>query len=652
MNVPTASAMDNPATQPVPPELVPIKVTDLGPVNGAAPAIPSRLAQPLRWSLRTKVIAVAGLLLLAAIGSGAYLFFRNPFSGNRVDLVTHKVRSERLELTIVERGALESAKNSDIYCTVKAGQKGGTIASTIKWVIDDGSSVKKGDLLVELDSSGLEEQLKTQKITVDGAEANKVSAEENFKIVDSQNKSDIATAQVVLELAEIDLEKYLKGDYPQALKDVLGRIEVAKGDMEQQLERTAWAGRMVKKGYYTTTQAQAEQSKLDSCKLALAKVQEEERVLNDQKYGLKKRTETDLGNKVAEAKRALDRVKSQAKAKEVQAQSDRETKKSIYQQEMTRYKEIEDEIKKCKIFAPQDGMVVYFVPEQARFGGGSQQSIVAQGEPVREGQKLMQIPNLRRMLVNTKVHEALVSRVKTGQPARIRVDSFPDKALTGHVDSVATVSSQQDFMSADVKVYTTKVRIDDRVEGLKPGMSAEVRVTVGAALENVLTVPVQAIVGGAELGKQRKCFVLTPQGPVARDIVVGESNEKMAEVKEGLQEGEEVVLNPRALVGDKAKTREAGGNRKGETPDAKPVEGNKGKERPVQDKQPGAGKTPMGEGPMGGGAGQFSAEDRQKQMEKFRQASAAERKQMLEQIPEAFRDKVKERLKEEGIEIK
>ena len=53
-------------------------------------------------------------------------------------------------------------------------------------------------------------------------------------------------------------------------------------------------------------------------------------------------------------------------------------------------------------------MVVYYVPEQARFGGGSQQSIVAQGEPVREGQKLMQIPDLKHMLVNTKVHEALV----------------------------------------------------------------------------------------------------------------------------------------------------------------------------------------------------------------------------------------------------
>src|SRR5262249_8689592 len=161
-----------------------------------------------------------------------------------------------------------------------------------------------------------------------------------------------------------------------------------------------------------------------------------------------------------------------------------------------------------------------------------------QGEPVREGQKLMQIPDLRSMQVNTKVHEALVSRVHSAQPALVRVDSFPDRILSGQVAIVATVSSQQDFMSADVKVYTTKVVIEGSQEGLKPGMSAEVTITVGDALEHVLTVPVQGIVGGAELGKYRKCFVLTPQGPEERNVVIGQSNEKMAEVKEGLKEGD------------------------------------------------------------------------------------------------------------------
>src|SRR5262249_49761983 len=155
--------------------------------------------------------------------------------------------------------------------------------------------------------------------------------------------------------------------------------------------------------------------------------------------------------------------------KEVQARTDRETKKSIWEQEKQRYGEIEEEIKKCKIYAPQEGMVVYYVSEQSRFGSGSQQSIVAQGEPVRDGQKLMRIPDLDHMLVNTRVHEAMVARLREGQPASVRVDAHAGQLLPGHVKSVATVAAQQDWMSADVKVYTTMVAIDGTVEGLKPG---------------------------------------------------------------------------------------------------------------------------------------------------------------------------------------
>lgn len=272
----------------------------------------------------------------------------------------HKVKRDRLELTIVERGALESAKNSDIYCRVKAGNKGSTVASQIKMVIDDGSEVahdrplsevrlyyffdaatgtwqsrpgKAGadgytcvqvegpdgekqysDLLVDLDDSGLQEQLKTQKITVDNAESAKIQADEAYKITVSQNASDIKTAETQVELKTIalmkytgldkdevlkpetlarikdelknaevnakrpamdianeDLKKYKSGDYLAALKDNLGQIETAQSDLTQQEDREAWAYRMVKKGYQTASQAQAETSRKDALQLTLNK---------------------------------------------------------------------------------------------------------------------------------------------------------------------------------------------------------------------------------------------------------------------------------------------------------------------------------------------------------------------------------------------
>src|SRR5262249_3113633 len=145
-----------------------------------------------------------------------------------------------------------------------------------------------------------------------------------------QNLSDIKSAEIAITLARLDLEKYVKGEYLQTVKDIEGRTNMAESDLEMSRERAAWSDRMVKKGFYTTNQAEAEHSRAKSAEIALKKVQEELRVLED---FTKKRTVADLENKLEEAKRALDRVKKQAKAKEVQADTDRLAKKSIYEQE-------------------------------------------------------------------------------------------------------------------------------------------------------------------------------------------------------------------------------------------------------------------------------------------------------------------------------
>ncbi len=583
-------------------------------------------------------IGIAAVVLLIIGGVAAYLITKRAFPPPRTDLVWHTVAFEPLPMTIVERGALESANNQDVICRVKAGAKGSTISTVIKWLVDDGSPVRRGQLIIELDDSGLVDQLKQQRIVVEEKNSLWLQAEENYKIVVSENTSLIETAKVNLQLAELKLDKYLQGDYPQALKDVQGRMKTAESDRDQQLERAAWAERQVKKGYYTPNQSQAETLRLQALDIKVKQIQEEMRVLTD---FTRKQEETRLKSELDEAKRALDRVEKQAHAKEVTARTDRQTKHSTYLAEKSKAEEIEDEIAKCRITAPQEGMVVYFIPEQTRGGGGSRQSVIAQGEPVGEGQRLMRIPDLRHMVVNAKVHEAAVSRVRgevwqptgfgdnlragllinfdplssligqhayfeyanefreheqrllyPGQKAMIRCEAFPDRLLRGHVKSVATVAGKMDWFSADVKTYQTMVAIDEEVEGLKPDMGAEVTIFLDNQVERALTLPLQAIFGSAELGKTRKCFVKNAEGlPEEREIEVGLSNDKMAEIRSGLNAGDEVVLNPRAILGDKVKTRQGNGGEYGGRPGAEygRPDGARGQ----------AGRPPAGEAPAG-----------------------------------------------------
>jgi hypothetical protein len=547
---------------------------------------------------------IAGLVLAALVGTtgvlwatktkitlGSYVLFGDPpFTGEK-----WQVRKQPLKITVVARGTLESEKNGDIYCNVKSGTKGSTTASTIRWLVDAGTTVKgpdlrkddtramtslsalavglgtnplqsavtaaagkqlteNGQLIMELESSGFLESLKDKITVVKQKEAEMVQAQQEYNIQILENESDIKQKENTFELAKIDLAKYQEGDYIQALKDVEGRIETTQSDLDSWKDRAAWSARMFKKNLMSKVQADADKDREKGALIALQKVQEEKRVLVEY---TKPRTLQDLTSKLAEAKLGLTKAKLQAEAKLKQKEAARNTAESVYNQEMARKLEIEGEIAKCHITAPQDGLVVYFIPEQVRGGGGSQQSIVAQGEPVREGQKMMQIPDLKKMVVNVRVPEAMVSFLhgpvpgdkSTWQLAKIKIDAFPSKLLNGHVKFVDTVPSQQDWFAADVKVYKTLVKIDEPLPGLKPGMSAEVTITAEESTTPTLVVPIQSVAGTISMGAHRKVFVINAAGfPEERSVVVGKSNDRLVEIREGLQEGDQVVLDVRTQI--------------------------------------------------------------------------------------------------------
>ena len=589
------------------------------------------------------------LLVVGTSGGGAWYLLMGS-NAKVLDVVTHTVKKEPLELTIVERGTLESSENSDVYCRVKARSQGSNVASSIRWVIDDGTFVKRGQLLVELDDSFLIEQLNDQKIKVEQAMSNWITAQEAYEIQLSLNESDIRTSEVQVELAQIDLTKYTDGEYEQKKKDLQGKIKVAQSNLDQWRERTSWSDRMLKLGYFTGSQAQSERSRMEGAEIELRRTQEELHVL--EKY-TRERDLTDLRTKLELSKQAQVRAKKTADSKAKQALTEREAKRKIYENELEKLQDIEEEIRKCKIVSPQDGMVVYFIPESSRYGTSSRTLNIAQNENVLEGQRLMRIPNLKKMLVNTRVHEAVVSRVKGevvkhtgfgealragllmtpdapsrlltqqaffelrsgfyeveheklygGQQARVRVDSYPDRPLRAHVKSVATVASSAEYFSSDVKVYQTMVNIDENIDDidLRPGMSAEVTILADRRPEPVLTIPVDAVIGSVASGRNRKCLVLTPAGTTEeREIEVGMSNETMAEVRKGLDEGEQIIRQPFKLLSDADKLRlygSAAGPRSNDWQGGSLGKGGKGKGGPPG----GEGGMPGGEGKGKGGA--------------------------------------------------
>src|SRR5438093_33400 len=130
--------------------------------NGqAAHRAPPRHAARRRRGWLTYLAGLVGLFVLVG---GPLLFLLTRPAAARPDVLTHVVKRETLNITVVEKGMLESAENADIICKVRAGNKG--FSSTINWVIDDGTKVSANQLIMVLDASALEDQYLDQRIVL------------------------------------------------------------------------------------------------------------------------------------------------------------------------------------------------------------------------------------------------------------------------------------------------------------------------------------------------------------------------------------------------------------------------------------------------------------------------------------------------------
>jgi HlyD family secretion protein len=191
-----------------------------------------------------------------------------------------------------------------------------------------------------------------------------------------------------------------------------------------------------------------------------------------------------------------------------------------------------EEIQYCVIKAPRSGLVIH--PNAAQW----ESAPIAEGTNVHKDQILLLMPDLQQMQVKVGVHESSVKRVKNGQKSKV---AMAEGTLAGVVTNVASITKPAGWWTGNQVRYDTVVSLPAQ-DGLRPGMSADVEITIDEH-EDVLLIPVAAVV---DQGDENYCWVLTPFGPQRQQIHLGDSNDVFSIVEQGLQEDAEVLLNPYA----------------------------------------------------------------------------------------------------------
>ena len=181
------------------------------------------------------------------------------------------------------------------------------------------------------------------------------------------------------------------------------------------------------------------------------------------------------------------------------------------------------------VLAPIDGIVAERLVQTGQ--------IIASGiNNVGGGTRVLSLVDLSRVFVRAVVDESDIGKIRKNQHADISVDAFPGKNFKGIVRRVATKGT----IEANVVSFEVRIEIisENKVD-LKPQMTANLEI-LALEKKNVLLIPVQAVTR-----KRDKAFVAIASKSDTvenREIEIGESDGRVIEILNGLNEGEKVIL--------------------------------------------------------------------------------------------------------------
>ena len=161
-----------------------------------------------------------------------------------------------------------------------------------------------------------------------------------------------------------------------------------------------------------------------------------------------------------------------------------------YKSAQTRYQIVEDRgipisgnasTQLARVTAPMNGVVI-------KKGVELGDTITSGVSSFNAGTVVFTVADLKSLIVKVNLNEVDIAKVKVGQPVRITLDAYPQKAFTGKVRFVAPAAD----LVEKIKVFRVEVTLDELTEAFKTGMSANVEI-LGEKRDKAVSVPLEAL---------------------------------------------------------------------------------------------------------------------------------------------------------------
>ncbi|HBG25791.1 MAG: hypothetical protein A2Y10_02145 [Planctomycetes bacterium GWF2_41_51] len=443
----------------------------------------------------------------------------------------YNVKKGPLTISFVESGTIKARDQVILKCEVEG-------RTSITYVIPEGTRVTKGELLIELDVSSLEDQRIDREIDVQNAEAAYISAKENLAVVENQAKSDNDLAELTLAFAKQDLEKYEKGEFLSELLKANTEITLAEEELSKAEDYLEWSEKLFSEKYIPETELKGDRLTKKKWELNLDIANTNKQLLTDYTY---KRNLAKLISDVNQNEMALERTIRKANANVIQAQAELKAKEAEFRRQKDKLVKVENQISKTKIYAPENGLVIYATSAKSSGWRGSSSEPLDIGREVSEREELIYLPTGDATDAEIMIHESYLKKILKGMPTIITVDALAGKTFYGTIKQIAPLpDSRSMWMNPDLKVYMTKVEMEGLDPMLRSGMSCQAEIIVQQIKEAVY-IPLQAVI---RVAQEPTVFVKNGKTFAARTVKTGLDNNKVIHITEGLNDGDTILLNP------------------------------------------------------------------------------------------------------------
>ncbi len=335
-----------------------------------------------------------------------------------------------------------------------------------KRYVDEGTDVKAGQLVAELEGEELEAQLRQARAALQSGEAKLMQTRITLRVEPTMVRTQIRQAEENLRSAEERLRMLQAGFRVQ-------EVEEARANLRQNLARQEIAQLTRNRFRELLADGAVAKQDLDRAESDLQAAEAAVRATRERLAMLEEGSRTE-DIRMAQAERdraaaALEAARANAATLDLRQQDVRVAEAAV-REAQSNVQRLETQVAELKVFAPLDATVLT--------------KAVEEGEVVAAGKPLVLLGDLDHPWIKVYVTETEVGKVMLGAPARILVDSFPQQPFRG---TITWIADQAEFTPKNIQtkeervnlVYAVKITIDNSQRRLKAGMTADAELLIG-----------------------------------------------------------------------------------------------------------------------------------------------------------------------------